>query len=140
MGKSIDITKCHCIKMWLSAGNVIQFYNNILSPSGVTARQYSLLDKIVENEGCSVRELSDATELDRSTLTRNLKILMRAGYIEDRKKKSARNSILYLTKEGVNKYDYATELWVKAQKAFEDKVGKDTVKELERILKLLQTL
>jgi DNA-binding MarR family transcriptional regulator len=140
MGKRIDNTTCHCLKMRLSAGNVIQFYDNILSPSGVTVRQYSLLNKIGENEGCSVRELSDATELDRSTLARSLKPLMKAGYVEDRKEKSARNSILYLTKEGLDTCKHASELWGEAQKEYEDKLGKDKVKELEGILELLQTL
>ncbi|MGI6211406.1 MAG: MarR family winged helix-turn-helix transcriptional regulator [Anaerovoracaceae bacterium] len=140
MGKRIDNTKCHCLKMRRSAGNVIEFYDHILSPSGVTVRQYSLLNKIAENEGCSVKELSDATVLDRSTLARSLKPLMQAGYIEDRKKKSARNSVLYLTREGAETCDRAAELWSEAQKAFEDKIGKDKVRELESILELLQTL
>lgn len=140
MGKRIDNTKCHCLKMRRSAGNVIKFYDNILSPSGVTVRQYSLLNKIAENEGCSVRELSDATELDRSTLARSLKPLMKAGYIEDRKEKSARNSMLYLTKEGLETCNCASELWAEAQKEYEDKIGKDKVRELESILELLQTL
>lgn len=140
MSKRIDNTTCHCLKMRRSAGNVIQFYDNILSPSGVTVRQYSLLNKIAENEGCSVRELSDAVELDRSTLARSLKPLMQAGYIEDRKESSARNSVLYLTKEGVHTCHHAAELWQKAQKEYEDKLGENTVRELENILELLQTL
>ncbi|MGI6204662.1 MAG: MarR family winged helix-turn-helix transcriptional regulator [Anaerovoracaceae bacterium] len=140
MGKRIDNTTCHCLKMRRSAGNVIRFYDNILSPSGVTVRQYSLLNKIAENEGCSVRELSDAAELDRSTLARSLKPLMKAGYIEDRKEKSARNSVLYLTEEGVRTCDHAEKLWQRAQKEFEDKIGDSKVKELESILELFQTL
>jgi DNA-binding MarR family transcriptional regulator len=140
MGKRIDNTTCHCLKMRLSAGNVIHFYDDILAPSGVTVRQYSLLIKIMENEGCSVRELSDAAELDRSTLARSLKPLMQAGYIENRKEKSARNSILYLTQDGLDTCKRASELWAEAQKEYEEKLGKDKVKELESILELLQTL
>lgn len=140
MSKRIDNTTCHCLKMRRSAGNVVQFYDNLLSPSGVTVRQYSLLNKIAENEGCSVRELSDATELDRSTLARSLKPLIQAGYIEDRKERKARNSVLYLTEEGIDTCRHASELWNKAQKAFEDKVGRNNVQELESILELLQAL
>lgn len=140
MSKRIDNTACHCLKMRRSAENVIRFYDHILAPSGVTVRQYSLLNNIAENEGCSIRELSDAAELDRSTLTRSLKPLMQAGYIEDRKEKSARNSVLYLTGEGVQTCHHAAKLWQKAQKEFEDIIGGDTVKELESILESLQTL
>lgn len=140
MGKRIDNTKCHCLKMRRSAENVIHFYDTTLSPSGVTVRQYSLLRAIEEHEGCSVRELADAAELDRSTLARSLKPLMQAGYIEDHKEASARNSVLYLTLKGSDTCRYAAELWQKAQNEFEDKIGSDTVKKLENILELLQTI
>jgi DNA-binding MarR family transcriptional regulator len=140
MGKRIDNTTCHCLKMRLSAGNVIRFYDTILSPSGITVRQYSLLNKIAEREGCSVRELSDAVQLDRSTLARSLKPLLQAGYIEDRKEKNARNSVLYLTEEGAARCKRASELWAEAQKEFEEKIGREKVKELESILELLQAL
>lgn len=140
MGKRIDNTKCHCLKMRRSAENVIRFYDHVLSPSGVTVRQYSLLSIIAEKPGCSVRELSDAAELDRSTLARSLKPLMQTGYIEDRKEKSARNSVLYLTKVGADICSQAASLWQKAQEEYEEKVGRDRVTELESLLELLQTL
>lgn len=140
MGKRIDNTTCHCLKMRRSAGNVIRFYDDMLSPSGVTVRQYSLLNQIGKHEGCSVRELSDAVELDRSTLARSLRPLMQAGLIEDRKEKSARNSALYLTEKGQTTCQHAYILWEEAQKVYEEKIGKDRVKELEGILEQLQNL
>ena len=59
---------CHCLKMRRSAENVIHFYDTILAPSGVTVRQYSLLNAIAEHRGCNVRALAEITLLDRSTL------------------------------------------------------------------------
>ncbi len=87
-----------------------------------------------------MRELSEATELDRSTLTRSLKPLFKEELIEDRKEKTARNSVLFLTEDGASKCRQATDLWNNAQKAFEDKIGVQNIKELERILEMLETL
>ena len=140
MAKTIDNTSCHCLKMRRSASNVIAFYDGKLKSTGITARQYSLLYQIGRQEGCSVRILSEATELDRSTLARSLKPLLSSGYIEDRKSEGERNSKLYLTEEGKLISKEAAKCWEEAQKEFEEIVGKDRVKVLEDILSTMQKL
>ena len=46
MGKRIDDTTCHCLKMRRSAWNVVSFYDRMLKPAGITVGQYSLLNVI----------------------------------------------------------------------------------------------
>ena len=140
MGKRIDNTVCHCLEMRRSAENVISFYDRILAPSGVTVRQYSLLGAVGQLDGCSVRELSDATMLDRSTLARSLKPLLGAGMIINTKEQGTRNSVLKLTEKGRSICAEAKELWTKAQSAFEEKIGTEQVQELEKILCTIQKL
>lgn len=140
MGKTITNTECHCLKIRRSAGNVIDFYDRKLKPSGITVRQYSLLHQIGEHPGCSVRELSEATELDRSTLARSLKSLFAIGYIVDRKEAGRRDSRLFLTESGEQTCENAGKLWQEAQREYEEKVGPETVRELENALLKLQTL
>lgn len=140
MAKTIDNTSCHCLKMRRSASNVIAFYDGKLKSTGITVRQYSLLYEIGRHEGCSVRTLSEATELDRSTLARSLKPLLSSGYIEDRKSEGERNSKLYLTETGKLISKKAAKCWEEAQKEFEKIVGDDRVKVLEDILSIMETL
>lgn len=140
MGKRIDNTVCHCLKMRRSAENVIHFYDGILSSTGLTVRQYSLLNQISLHKECSVKELSEFTELDRSTLARSLKPLISDGLIEDTKELGARNSKLVLTESGAVVCGQARELWLNAQKQFEEKLGSETVNSLEEILEKLQVL
>lgn len=140
MAKTIDNTSCHCLKMRRSASNVIAFYDGKLKSTGITVRQYSLLYEIGRHEGCSVRILSDVTELDRSTLARSLKPLLLSGYIEDRKSERERNSKLYLTETGNLISKKAAKCWEEAQREFEEIVGKDRVKALEDILSTMQKL
>lgn len=140
MGKPIDNTTCHCLKMRRSAGNVVAFYDRMLEPAGITVRQYSLLYEIWRHKECSVSILAKATELDRSTLTRSLKPLLKRGLVTDLKEPGARNSKLVLTEEGKQVSKQAAVLWMKAQAAFEEKLGADGVKALEDALLVLQDL
>lgn len=140
MGKRIDNTSCHCLKIRRSAENVIHFYDSILASSGLTVRQYSLLYAINTLRSCNVRELSEAALLDRSTLARSLKPLLQAGYIEDKKNTGARDSVLVLTKKGEEIYLQAKQLWNTAQKQFEQRIGKENINALEKLLMLLQEL
>lgn len=140
MGKRIDNTSCHCLKIRRSAENVIHFYDNVLVSSGLTARQYSLLYAISTLQSCNVRELSEAALLDRSTLARSLKPLLQAGYIEDNKRAGARDSKLALTEKGEEIYLQAKELWNTAQKQFEQKIGRENIEVMENLFVLLQEL
>lgn len=140
MGKRIDNTDCHCLKMRRSAENIVGFYDRMLAPAGVTLRQYSLLSAIAEQDGCSIRELGDATLLERSTLARSLKPLEKEGLVEDRRAKGSRNSELYLTAKGQHICRDAAWRWKNAQHAFEEKIGAEKVTELESILNEMQNL
>lgn len=140
MSKRIDNTACHCLKMRRSAENVIHFYDNILAPSGVTVRQYSLLYAVSEHSGCNVRLLSEATLLDRSTLARSLKPLIQCGYIKNAKSEGARDSVLELTEKGISVCNQAASLWEIAQCQFEAIFSKEQLTDLENALTMLQNL
>lgn len=140
MGKRIDNTSCHCLKIRRSAENVIHFYDTILAPLKITVRQFSLLDSIRHHDQCSIRELADDTELEKSTLARSLKPLMKMGYIIDAKEPGARNSRLTLSKQGKKLCQEASNLWQQAQERYEEKIGKDSLKQLEMLLEKLQHL
>ena len=139
MSDFISNTTCHCLKIRRGAAKVVEFYDGILKPSGVTVRQYSLLHAINEHEGCNLRELSEVTELDRSTLTRSLKPLLSQELIINAKKDNQRDSRLILTAKGFRTLQEAAQLWQRAQSAFEEKIGAERLTLLEEILAAIQT-
>ena len=132
-------TPCHCMKMRRSAGMVLAFYNKMLAPSGVTVRQYSLMHAIHTHTGCNVRELSEMAALDRSTLARTLKPLIRQGLVIDRKEPGARDSKLALSEQGETTRQKAGRLWLKAQTEYEHILGQEQLTALEDALLVLQT-
>ena len=100
MPKPIENVACHCLQFRRSTANVIEFYDRKLAPSGVSIRQYSLLKAIGNNQGCNVRQLGEVTVLDRSTLARTLKPLIRQGLVINDKAPGARDSRLVLSPRG----------------------------------------
>lgn len=87
-----------------------------------------------------MRELADAAELDRSTLSRSLKPLREQGMIADQKADGAKSSRLELTDKGRAVLEQARILWGQAQRALEEKAGKEGKEALEKVFSLLNEL
>jgi len=131
---------CYCLKTRRASAVVTKFYDNMLESCGVTVRQYSLLVNIYRAKCCSVKELADMAELDRSTLARSLKPLYQQGLVIDSKEPGARNSKLGLSKAGKETVYSANQLWANAQKAVELKLGDDGLHSFEKLMDLLEAL
>ena len=136
----VNTASCYCLKTRKASASITQFYNGILKPSGVTVRQFFLLQSISQAVFCSVRELSDITGLDRSTLARSLKPLYHQGLIIDNKDLGSRNSQLKLTQAGTITLKQAKQLWDKAQITFMQKIGKEGADALEKAFQALKDL
>ena len=83
MDSSMQVPSCFCIKIRRIASALTRLYDNALAPCQITISQYSLLCHIRSLPKSSIRVLSDATGLDRSTLARNLRQLLKKGWVED---------------------------------------------------------
>ena len=131
---------CYCLRMRKASLAVSAFYNRILAPSQVTSRQYFLLASIGRLGSCSVRELADAVELDRSTLSRSLKPLREQGMVADQKVGGAKSSRLELTDQGRAALSEALELWQKAQSSLAEQIGPEGLEALEKTFAALTGL
>ena len=139
-GQHKKTISCYCLKLRRASAAVTQFYDGMLDSCGITVRQYSLLLNISKAGQCSVRELADMTELDRSTLARSLKPLFHQKLVIDAKQQGARNSQLELTQAGMETVRLAGRSWVKAQDHVRQKLGKEGLSALEDVLNLLEAL
>ena len=131
---------CYCLKIRRASAVITKFYDKILRACGITIRQYSLLLNISRAEQCSVRELADRTELDRSTLTRSLKPLYQQKLIVDAKQPGTRNSRLELTEAGKETVARAKLLWAEAQEDVKETLGEEGLSSLEKVVSLLESL
>ena len=133
-------SSCYCRQILGTAASLTRHYGEVLSPSGVTARQYYLLLTIKRAKSCSVSELSEMTGLDRSTLSRNLKPLFHKNLIDNNKAPGARNYHLEINPAGREALKLAHKLWGEAQRNVEMKLGSDGLSAFNELMKTLKEL
>ncbi|WP_369961700.1 MarR family winged helix-turn-helix transcriptional regulator [Leifsonia sp. EB34] len=74
-----------CFGLAVAARSVIALYRPVLEPLNLTHPQYLVMLALWEREPRSVKELSDALQLEPATLSPLLKRLEANGYVERRR-------------------------------------------------------
>ncbi|MFL6672948.1 MAG: MarR family winged helix-turn-helix transcriptional regulator [Massilia sp.] len=106
-----------------------RLYDQHLAPAGLKTTQYSVLANAAR-EALPVAELAERLGTERTTLTRNLKPLTDAGWIELLPGADSRQRIVTITAAGQAKLKAAYPFWRAAQAEFENLVGRDAVRAL----------
>ncbi|WP_415890701.1 MarR family winged helix-turn-helix transcriptional regulator [Neptuniibacter sp. SY11_33] len=108
-----------------------RIYDQYLAEAGLTGGQFSILFVVHELDVATNKKLQSILVLDQTTLTRNLKPLLREGYLSsvpsvtDRRQKN-----LSLTPEGKAKFLEAREQWFKAQQKIYKELGPELSEQL----------
>ncbi|MBZ9811014.1 MULTISPECIES: MarR family winged helix-turn-helix transcriptional regulator [unclassified Mesorhizobium] len=102
-------------------------YDQELRPFGVNSPQFSLLVLIARLGVTTRAEIGRANHQDRSTLTRNLQLLLSQGWIEEIAQTAGRGRPIELTKAGRDLLGEAVPGWRKAQARATKLLGKDAV-------------
>ncbi|WP_273792351.1 MarR family winged helix-turn-helix transcriptional regulator [Brucella anthropi] len=128
---------CFCILLRQAARKTSSVYDNALAPLGINVAQFSTLRKIRRAGSISVTELAHLSELDRSTMGRNVKVLQRMGLIEPTASEDHRETSVALTAEGRHLVERGAPLWNQAQEEIETRLGKEGVEQLQNLLRSL---
>ena len=100
-----------------------RLYDDILRPSGLRATQFSLLTVVRLLGEATIGGLAEAAVMDRTTLTRNLKLLAAAGLIMIREGADARVREVTLTAAGRARLAAAEPRWALAQRRLTEAMG-----------------
>jgi DNA-binding MarR family transcriptional regulator len=122
-------TPCTAACMRRITRRVTAFYEPYLAPAGLTLSQYSLLSNLTETAQ-SQTELADRLEMDRTTLTRNLKPLLAKRWVAVAAGDDARQRLYLLTPAGRKLRATARERWKIAQQSLEKTLGPGLVANL----------
>ncbi|MDJ0893999.1 MAG: MarR family transcriptional regulator [Alphaproteobacteria bacterium] len=125
---------CTCFRLRRATRRATQIYDRHLQECGLRITQYSLLMRLRARGPVTVSELADVMAMDRTTLTRNLKPLERAGLIAAARGRDRRSRTLSLSEEGDRLLSVARPVWQRAQDEVNARLGVDTVAELHRLL------
>ena len=95
---------------------VTEIYDDKLQPFGLSAVQFSLLETISRMQPTTRAEIARKQELDKSTLTRDLKAILLDGWVEEvRQGANGRTRPIALTKAGKQLLLDAESAWRAAQ-------------------------
>jgi DNA-binding MarR family transcriptional regulator len=115
---------CMCATMRRATRAVSRLYEDELRQAGLRGTQYSLLRTLHDMEtghpgGVTQGVLADLVAMDQTTLTRNLRPLVRRGWIIIRPGETDRRErILRLSRAGKAKVDQAHAHWQAGQRRF----------------------
>jgi DNA-binding MarR family transcriptional regulator len=120
---------CTCFKLRKLTRTMSRLYDQHLAAAGLKTTQYSVLANAAR-EALPVAALAERLGAERTTLTRNLKPLLEAGWIALLPGADSRQRIVTITDDGRAKLASAYGHWRAAQTEFENLMGLDAVREL----------
>lgn len=117
---------------------VTRLYDAALEPGGLRVTQFSLLRNVQRLGPVPLAVLSEAVQLDRTTLVRNLDVLVKQGLLAMRPSPSSRANLICLTEKGEERIARNTPLWEAAQKTMETLLTDEERRMLRTVLQKLR--
>lgn len=128
---------CACFGLRKAARSVTRLYDETLRPSGLRVTQLTLLVAVSRLGSILPKDLAEHTVMSRSTLSRNLRVLERQGFVRLQPgPQDGRERPVTLTRKGRGALLRALPLWNEAQARMRDTLGEDV---LARLLEDLAT-
>src|ERR687898_868788 len=116
---------CSCGELRKAARAITQLYDNAFKSSGLLSTQLVVLDAICNNDSIRISDLAKQQGLDRTTLTRNLSVLERQGFIKISSGRDHRTRIVTVTQKGRSAVAKAIPLWIEVQRKPQQQMGED---------------
>jgi len=145
----ITPTYCTCLALRRATRRVTQIYDAHMKPLGLRITQFAVLGQLAgagapqaapsqvsatSPGAMSITALARRLGLDRSTLGRNLRPLIKAGLVVMEGGEDRRAHTLALTAFGRALLDKAIPLWRDAQRHVSEKLGRDKTRALRAVL------
>lgn len=113
---------------------VSRLYDAELAAAGLKGTQFSLLSQILAHGPLSPGDLARRMGMDASTLTRNLRVVISAGWAEQKAGLDERTRLIEITAAGRAKQTEARRHWKKAQAALNELLGIERVAQLHLLI------
>ncbi|WP_313234992.1 MarR family winged helix-turn-helix transcriptional regulator [Delftia acidovorans] len=127
---------CTCFMVRSLSRKISQLYDDTLAPSGLRGTQFSLLVQArnAPDGPPTVSALAEQLHTDRTTMTRNLRTLQQAGFIDLVPGADARSRCVVVTPEGSARIREAAALWRQAQQRVRELCGGEQIGALESLV------
>ena len=141
-GMSAD--SCTCGELRKAARAITLLYDNAFKSSGLLSTQFNVLDVICNSNSIRISDLAEKQGMDRTTLTRNLSVLERQGFIKISSGEDHRTRIVTATKKGRTAVAKDIPLWIEVQRKVKQQMGEDVwlnlIQNLSQFIKVADQL
>ena len=120
-----DLAACTCANLRKATRVVTQAYDAALQAAGLKATQFTVLAALVNRRDLTLTKLADALVVDRTTLTRNLKPLVRRRLIRIEQEEDRRVRNVSLTVKGRRVFEKARPRWEQVQARISASLGQE---------------
>lgn len=128
---------CASLNFRRTARAVTSMYDIAMQASGIRSTQFAILVGIAKIQPVSMGTLANVLMIDRTTLTRSLRLLQKHGMIRISKRAEMRQRFLELTPGGEKALKRSLPLWREAHAHFVSAMGSDYWLNLRNELELL---
>jgi len=137
------VAPCLCDALRQASRAVSRLYDEELREVGLRTTQYSLLAWLRTAGEARQRDIEGLTSLDQSTLSRNLRPLVDAGWVAIRPGADRREKLIRLTDAGAAKLREARPSWERAQERMRSRLPtgqwSDLMGRLHELIRLVET-
>jgi DNA-binding MarR family transcriptional regulator len=124
---------CFCASLRRASRALTQLYERALRPHGLRATQFTVLQVLERAGEISQGQLGQVLAMDSTTLTRTLKIMLRQGWISERRGEDRRERWLRLARGGAHLLQRATPAWEKTQAGVRHRLGSPQWEQLRQM-------
>jgi DNA-binding MarR family transcriptional regulator len=128
-----DAADCLCLASRRAARALTRAFDRRLRPHGIRATQFSILTNLILRGPLPIGELAGFLGIERTTLTRNLTLIERDGWVEIHPGDDARSRVVAVTKKGRAMVSAALPAWRKAQQAASAAIGSAAIDALHAL-------
>jgi len=132
-----NCSPCVCFNLRKSARAITQVYDNMFRSIGLRVSQLSIINSVNMIGSLTVQELADAIATDRTTIARNIKPLVRDGYIKVQTGEDRRSKEIVSTAKGEAIAKKAMSIWQKYNDKITKKMGKARIEKLCKDLSVM---
>jgi DNA-binding MarR family transcriptional regulator len=128
---------CACFSLRRASRKVSQAFDQALKPSGLRITQFSVLTAYHMSGDLGISKMSRGLGMDRTTLSRNLKLLAQKGLITLETAEDRREQRVKVTKKGAQAFERAVPYWQQAQQKVISNLGPEKWAALQQDLRAL---
>ena len=128
MLENIDLTGtgyCASLNFRRTARAVTKLFDLAFDCDGIRSTQFTILVAVAKTQPTSITALGDILMIDRTTLTRSLRLLQKDGLLTISERAAMRQRFVCLTEKGERTLAKAVPQWREIQERFVKAIGGD---------------